>query len=299
MPTTLALDPDALVGARASVRAALALGTAVLEAAGVERARADAEWLLAGVLNVSRTALALHARRALEPPDDRRYAAALRRRMTREPLQHIVGTQAFRDVTVTVSADVLVPRPETEVLAGWALALLPPAPRESLVIDVGTGSGCIACALAAERSDVRIIALDASPPAAALARDNVAALGLCARVTVLVTDLFSALGAMRADLVVSNPPYLPTSSLASLAPEVSCYDPRLALDGGPDGLTVIRRLVQDASARLAPGGALVLETAGGDQARTVVGLMRAQGFTGVETRGDLAGVERFVAGRRG
>jgi release factor glutamine methyltransferase len=298
MPAVSAPDPDMLVGARATLAAAVELGATALAAAGVEAARADAEWLLAGVLDVSRTALAVQARQPLEAPFDARYAAALRRRMAREPLQHIVGTQAFRHVTVRVTGDALVPRPETEVLTGWALELLPAPPRRPVVIDLGTGSGCIACAIAAERADAEVIALDTSPRAVALAQDNVLALELATRVHVGVSDMFGALGAIEVDVIVSNPPYLPTDLIDTLAPEVSRHDPRLALDGGPDGLAVIRRLVREAPARLAAGGALVLETAGGGQVREVVALLEGAGLVGVQTRADLAGVERFVAARR-
>ena len=289
-------DPGTLVDSRPTVRAALDLGAAALQDAGIEGGRVDAEWLLAEALGIARGRLGLQAQRSLEPPAAARYVQALRRRIAREPLQHIVGTQAFRHVTLKISGDALVPRPETEVLAGWALELLPPPLRLPLAIDVGTGSGCIACALASERPDLTVVALDASPRAVALARDNVAALGLAERVTVEVSDLFSALGAVRADLIVSNPPYLPTSLIPTLAPEVSHHDPRLALDGGPDGLDLIRRLVEAAPRWLAPAGRLVLETGGGEQARAVVALMSAHGFVRVETRPDLAGVERFVAG---
>ena len=290
-------DPGTLVDSRPTVRAALDLGAAALQDAGIEGGRVDAEWLLAEALGIARGRLGLQAQRSLEPPAAARYVRALRRRIAREPLQHIVGTQAFRHVTLKISGDALVPRPETEVLAGWALELLPPPLRLPLAIDVGTGSGCIACALASERPDLTVVALDASPRAVALARDNVAALGLAERVTVEVSDLFSAVRAVRADLIVSNPPYLPTSLIPTLAPEVSHHDPRLALDGGPDGLDLIRRLVEAAPRWLAPAGRLVLETAGGEQAGAVVALMKTRGFVGVETRPDLAGVERFVAGR--
>ena len=287
-------DPAALVDSRPTVRAALDLGAAALQDAGIDGGRVDAEWLLAAALGVSRGRLGLHVRQALEPTDAARYVRALRRRIAREPLQHIVGTQAFRDLTLSVSGAALVPRPETEALAGWALELLPAPAR--LAIDVGTGAGCIACALACERPDLRVIALEISPRAAALARDNVAGLGLGARVAVKVSDLFSALAAERADLIVSNPPYLPSGLIASLAPEVSRYDPRLALDGGPDGLDVIRRLVDAAPRWLAPGGWLVLETGGGEQLAPVVALLAARGFQPVQTRPDLAGVVRFAAG---
>jgi len=291
------VDPDALIGSRPSVQAALALGADALRSAGVESAPVDAEWLLAGALRVSHGALSAEPRRTLEAPEAGWYVAALRRRMKREPLQHILGSQPFRHVTVRVTADAMVPRPETELLAAWALDLLPRGPRRPLAIDLGTGTGCIACAIASERPDVEVIALEAAARAVTLARENVAALGLSGRVRVEVSELFSALGATLADVIVCNPPYLPTGLIATLAPEVSQYDPRGALDGGVDGLRVIRRIVAEAPQRLLPGGALVLETAGGDQARAVVALMEKASFTGVQTRRDLAGVERFVAGR--
>ncbi|MBI4593223.1 MAG: peptide chain release factor N(5)-glutamine methyltransferase [Candidatus Rokubacteria bacterium] len=285
---------------RSAGRERLEAAIARLAAAGVDTARVDAEWLLAALLGVSRPALHLALADELPPAVTVRFADVIERRERREPLQQILGWEAFRGLRLRVTPAVLVPRPETELLVEWALALLPPSGRRPgpLVIDVGTGSGCIACALAAERPDLRVIALDASPAAAAVARTNVAALGLSARVTIAVADLFSGLGAMRADLIVSNPPYLPASVLPGLAPEVVGHEPPLALDGGPDGLGVTRRLVGEAPARLAPGGALVLETAGGAQARAVVELMGTAGFVGVATRADLAGVERFVAGRR-
>jgi release factor glutamine methyltransferase len=289
-------DPQLLVASRPTVGAALEIAAAVLCEAGIEAGRSDAEWLLAETLGIARGRLSLQARRALQPGDAERYVRALRRRMAREPLQRIVGSQAFRDVVVKVNGDVLVPRPETELLAGWALELLPRPPRAPSVIDVGTGSGCIACALASERNDLRVIALDVSPAAVAVARDNVAALGLGSRVSVHVSDLFAGIAAERADVIVSNPPYLPTAVIPSLAPEVRCHDPRLALDGGPEGLDVVRRLVAAAPRWLAPAGRLVLETAGGSQARAVMALMRAHGFVDVVSSEDLAGIERFVAG---
>lgn len=278
-----------------TVESALAAATATLAAAGIETAHVDAEWLLADVLGVPRGRLRMEPGRALATSEAAHYADVLERRGRREPLQHIVGTQAFRDLTVRVGAGVMVPRPETEILVEWALASLPrPAP---LVIDVGTGTGCIACAIAAARVDARVVALDVSPAAVELARANVAALGLSARVSVVESDLFVRLGCGPADLIVVNPPYLPSAVIPTLQPEVSRFDPPLALDGGADGLDVVRRLVASAPARLASPGALFLETAGGEQARAVVALLQAAGFVSLETRRDLAGVERFVAGR--
>lgn len=293
-----AADPEALLDSRPSVTAALTVGAEALRAAGVESAPVDAEWLLAGALRVTHGALRVESARTLEAPEVGWYVAALRRRMRHEPLQHILGSQPFRHVTVRVTADAMVPRPETEVLVEWALELLPRGAERPLVVDLGTGTGCIACAIASERPDVEVLALDASPRAASLARENVAALGLSARVSVEVSDLFAALGARLAEVIVSNPPYLPTGLIATLAPEVSQYDPRAALDGGPDGLRVIRRIVAEAPARLVSGGVLVLETAGGEQAAQVAALMQAAGFTRIATRKDLAGVVRFVKGER-
>ena len=289
-----AVEPETLA-ARATVAAALARGAEALAAAGIASARVDAEWLLAGALDVPRGRLMADPARALDGEAAARYARAITRRMTREPLQHIIGTQAFRDLAVRVGPEAMVPRPETEALVEWALALLPDVPAP-VVVDVGTGTGCIACAIAAERPAARVIALELSTAAAGLARANVGALGLEARVTVVESDLFAALGSLRADLIVANPPYLPTAIIATLDPEVSRFDPRLALDGGDDGLDVIRRLVVAAPARLAPGGALVMETAGGERATATARLLSAAGFADVQTRADLAGVERFVAG---
>ena len=269
-----------------------------LAAAGVDTPRIDAEWLLAEALGVRRSGLHALLDQALAADAAERYDAWIRRRARRVPLQHILGTQAFRDLTVRVGPDVLVPRPETELLVSWALELLPPrGVGTPLVLDVGTGSGCIACALAGERPDVRVIALDVSPAAAEVARANVVALGVSDRVTVVVSDLFSPLGPLRADLIVSNPPYIPSDVIGTLAPEVRHHDPRVAIDGREDGLAVIRRLVREASHFLRPAAPLVLETAGGPQAAAVAALMRETGFTDVTTRPDLAGITRFVAGR--
>lgn len=282
-----------------TLRAALDAATATLAAAGIATPRVDAEWLLAAVLGEGRFAALLDLDRTLAPPLARTYRAAVRRRAGREPLQRILGWEGFRGLRIRLTDDVLVPRPETEMLAEWALELLPqPRPGRRLrAVDVGAGSGCIACALAAERWDLDVVATDVSPAAARVARDNVTALGLGARVRVVVADLLEGVGAARVDLVVSNPPYGSSAFLAALEPEVSRHEPRAAIDGGPDGLAPMRALVPGARRRLRSDGALVLETAGGAQAVAVAGLLRAAGFGTVAIRADLAGVDRFVAGR--
>jgi len=193
---------------------------------------------------------------------------------------------------------VLVPRPETETLVEWALALLPsPSGRRLLAIDVGTGSGCIACALASERPDLDVIAVDVSPAAVGVARENARALDLAARVRVIAADLLDGIGDAGADLIVSNPPYLPTALVPELPAEVRIHEPRLALDGGGDGLALIRRIATTARRCLRPSGALAVETAGGDQAEAAAALLRAAGWHQVAVRADLVGIDRFVAGR--
>jgi release factor glutamine methyltransferase len=292
--------------ALATVRERLDDAVARLARAGIETARVDAEWLLSAALGVTRGHLRAAVDLVMTEETSERYEAWIQRRSRREPLQHILGTQAFRDLAVRIGPDVLVPRPETEMLVTWTLELLPPPGGQPLVIDVGTGSGCIACALASERADVRVVALDVSAAAVAVARENVAALGLADRVTVAVSDLFAGVAPagdkpppskpMRADVIVSNPPYVPSDVIDTLAAEITEHEPRLALDGGPDGLRVIRRLVTEAPQWLEPGAPLVLETFGDDQAADIVQLMREAGFMSIATRRDLAGVARFVAG---
>jgi len=276
----------------------LAAATTALEAAGLPSARVDAEWLLAGLLGLGRVAARLELGEAAPAPLAERYARAVSRRARREPLQRILGWEEFRGVRVRLTDSVLVPRPETETLVEWALALLPaPGPRRLLAIDVGTGSGCIACALASERADLDVVAVDVSPAAAAVARENVRALDLAGRVRVVAADLFAGLRDIRADLIVSNPPYLPSALMPELPPEVRIHEPRLALDGGSDGLAVIRRIATTARPYLRSSGVLVVETAGGDQASAAAALLRGAGWDQVAVRGDLVGIERFVAGR--
>jgi release factor glutamine methyltransferase len=257
------------------VRDDLAAATVTLARAGVDTPRADAEWLLAGLLGVGRAGLALTLGTELDVETARRYDSAVRRRAGREPLQRILGWEGFRGLRLHVTPEVMVPRPETETLVEWSLALVP-APR--VVVDVGTGSGCIACAIAAERPAVHVVAVDRSPAAAAVAAANVETLGLGHRVRVVVGDVLAPLGAVDADLIVANLPYLPTALLGTLSPEVSRHDPAAALDGGVDGLDVQRRVAAGAGAWLRPGGALLIET-GADQAPHTAALFSAAGLT--------------------
>jgi release factor glutamine methyltransferase len=281
-----------------TVEAVLAEAEARLASARVETPRADAEWLLAGILDVGRTALAVNARRPLVAASAERYDDAVRRRARREPLQRILGWEEFRGLRFHLTPDALIPRPETELLVEWALGFLraPISGQRARAIDVGTGSGCIACALAHDRRDVTISAIDVSAATAAVARRNADALGV--DVLVVVADLVTATAAASVDLLVANLPYLPEALIGELAPEVTEHEPRLALAGGADGLDVIRRFIPDARRALRREGTVVLETVGPAQAKTVAGLLGEVGFVDVTTRDDLAGVTRYVAGRR-
>jgi len=278
------------------VPALLREGKACLEAAGRPTARQDAEWLLASVLGARRFDLYLEPRREVDDAAVGRYHGLLERRRGGEPLQYLVGFEDFAGLRLRVTPDVLIPRPETEGLVEWAIAALGRETRAA-VADVGTGSGAIACALAAALPGATVLGVDVSPAALAVAAGNVRALGLADRVRLVAGDLLDPLRVLGGgfDLIVSNPPYLQSGVICGLPREVSAFEPRLALDGGPDGLRVIRRIVAAAPAALRPGGRLLLEI-GEEQAGAVASLMAAEGFSGIAARLDLRGVERYVAG---
>lgn len=279
------------------VRSLLREGVARLDAAGLPTARQDAEWLLASILGGARVELYLEPRRGVDPAAAERYRALVDRRAEHEPLQYLLGFEEFRGLRLSVTPDVLIPRPETEGLVSWAVEILSAQPA-TVVADIGTGSGAIACALAAALPDAEILAVDRSLAALTVAGDNVRALGLSARVRLVAGDLLAPLGSLQGglDMIVANPPYLPSAVIHTLPREVSGFEPRLALDGGPDGLQVIRRIVVGAPAVLRPGGWLLMEI-GEDQAGPLASLMAAEGLSGIAARRDLRGVERYIAGR--
>ena len=274
----------------------LALGAARLGEAGLEGARHDAEELLAAVVGTDRLALYVEPRRPVDAEAAARYRELLDRRAGHEPIQYILGWEEFRGLRLTVTPEVLIPRPETEGLVERALELLT-GHQGAVVADVGTGSGAIACALAAARPDLELLAVDQSLGALAVASDNVRALGLASRVRLVAGDLFGPLASLGGslDMVVATPPYLPAMTLASLPAEVARFEPRLALDGGPDGMRVLRRLIAEAPAFLRPGGWLVMEI-GEEQAGALASLMAAEGFSVIGARRDLRGIERYIEG---
>ncbi len=268
---------------------------------GLENPRLQAELLLADVLRLRRIDLYLQYERVLTDAEVGAYREHVRQRARRRPVQYIVGSAGFRHLDLSVHEGVLIPRPETEEVAGAVLALVRDrqAPR---VLDLGCGTGAIGLAVAHEHSGARVVAVDLSPAAVRNARANAARTGLADRVWVVQGDLFAPLAPAGAgggfDVVVSNPPYIPRDRIASLQPEVRDYEPHLALDGGPDGLDVYRRIVAEASAHLRPAGRLVLELGDG-QPGAVSSLAAAQGLVVEDIRPDLNGTPRvLIASRR-
>jgi release factor glutamine methyltransferase len=270
-----------------SVREALRAATSALGAAGVGTPRLDAELLLAEATGRSRARLLTGSEEGIPPVTGRRFAEMVRRRLRREPVAYILGRKAFRSLELAVDRRVLIPRPETELLVELALEL---RPRRAL--DMGTGSGAVALAIADELPGCEVVATDTSAAALEVARANAGRLGLAGRVEFVEGMLPGEPGEL--DLVVANLPYVAEAEWGGLEPEVTEWEPREALLAGPDGLDVLRAAIP-AAAAVAP--ALALE-AGAGQAQAVSGLLFEAGFTAVETRADLAGIPRVVWGRR-
>jgi release factor glutamine methyltransferase len=255
---------------------------------GVDAPRLTAELLLAHALSCDRVRLYLDFDKPLGDPELARYRELVRRRADGEPTAYLVGRKEFWGRPFRVDARVLVPRPETELLLEAALAALPEGGR---ALDLCTGSGCLGVSLALERKGARVVASDVSPDALAVARENAAALG--AEVEFAAGDLWAAVHAGAPfDVIVSNPPYVPARELAGLSREVR-REPCIALDGGEDGLAVLRRIVAGAPSRLRPGGTLCLEMHE-SHAEALPRLCLEAGFARAEARRDLAGLPRLT-----
>jgi release factor glutamine methyltransferase len=264
-----------------------------LRSEGVESPRLDAELLLAHILDVNRAAILAWPERQLTPKQLTRYRDLVGRRAAREPLAYIVGHREFFGLDFAVDPRVLIPRPETELLVEQALRLarqLMPPPQ---IADVGAGSGGIAVALARHLPEASVYALDDSPGALAVAAANAHRHGVADRVRCLQGDLLDPLPG-PVDLITANLPYVTTGEWESLSPEIRDYEPRDALDGGPDGLAHIRRLLMRANSYLRPGGAILLEI-GASQGGAVSTLAR-QHFpkAGVQLHQDYAGLDRLL-----
>ena len=268
----------------ATLRDLLAAAAARLTDAGCDSPRLDAELLLAHVLGHDRSALVTGAHEPVSEAAASEYEALLRRREAREPVAYLTGRRGFRDIELAVDRRVLIPRPETEMLVEVALGL----PRGASVADVGTGSGAVALALATERPDLRVVALERDMGAIEVARAN--AVRIAPAVGVVESDLLDA-APRDLDAVLANLPYVPDGDIDGLMPEVSRYEPRAALAGGSDGLDVVRALLEQTDA---PFVALEI---GAGQASATAELLAAGGWSPAAHR-DLAGIERVVVGRR-
>lgn len=282
-----------------------------LEKKGVESPRLNIELLLAHALHMPRLKLYLNFERVLNEVELNTVREMVKRRAAREPLQHIVGTTSFCGLEMKCSRAALVPRPETELLAerAWQfLSTLSPQPSTgtdqrdaggTLALDLGTGTGCIAIAIAKKCPSVTVHAVDISPEALALARENTVANQVSDRIIFHEGDAFAALPSQtQFDLIVSNPPYIAAEEIATLSPEVRDFDPRLALDGGADGLAFYRRLAREAGAFLKPGGKLMLEFGDG-QETALAKLFFDEKWIVEEIVADYSSRPRILIARRG
>jgi release factor-specific protein-(glutamine-N5) methyltransferase len=289
-----------------TVRTTLEWTQGHFESKGVENPRLSAQWLLSGVTGLSRLELYTNYDLPLTSAQLAALRANIKRRVVGEPLQYILGKAPFRHLELKVGPGVLIPRPETEVLVDCVLEelLVLSDSRPARVLDLCTGTGCIALSLLHEHPGVLVVAADIDPIAIGLAEENARELELGAdeALTLLQDDLATTLLADEAyreafDVVVSNPPYIPTAELINLPNEIANYEPRQALDGGSDGLLVFRRIVDQAAALLRPGGLLACELheATLDEAARIC---EEQGYVSTEIRPDLAGRPRILIARR-
>ena len=286
-------SPSNLQSAPVIIRTALQEATTALNTAGVENAAANAEWLMVEVLGCPRPELPLHWSETLGATQIQRWQSLVDGRVDRIPLQHLLGMAEFCGLEFEINSSVLVPRPETELLAeaAWAVAAIK---EESVVLDIGTGSGCLAVSVAVHTEETTIHALDISTAAINVARANAERHGVAERIIFHEGDARVALpGTCLFDVIVSNPPYIPSAEIESLQIEVRDHDPRLALDGGLDGLEFYRSLAVSCLSRLRSDGRLLLEVGDG-QGEVVADLITAQGGRVLEILPDLNNIERIV-----
>jgi release factor glutamine methyltransferase len=265
---------------------------------GIDQPRLDAEVLLAFALRSTRVQLIVDAMRPLIPVELARFRELVKRRRTREPVAYLVGEREFYGRTFRVDRRVLVPRPDTETLVEAALRRTAPRALGLRVVDLCTGSGCVGITLARELPTSKVLATDIDEGALVVARENALRLGAY-NIGFSRADLYAGLPVYYGgvDLVVSNPPYIPTGDLAGLAADIREYEPRVALDGGPDGLGIVRRVIDEGRRLLRQGGVLAVEVGAGE-APLVRDEFTSRGFERVEVLRDYGKVERVVHGIR-
>jgi release factor glutamine methyltransferase len=277
--------------------------TAYLKSHHIDQPRSAAEVLLAHTLDVERVDLYIQYDRPWEVRELGIFKGLIQRRLQREPVAYIVGKKGFWSLDLKVTRDVLIPRPETEILVEAALSIIPPeiSAKPLRILDLGTGSGAVILALARERTGHQFYAVDSSQEALTIARDNARRHGLDNAVSFLQGNWFDTVRDKESyfDLIVSNPPYIPHDDLKTLPREISHYEPRQALDGGPDGLDAIRLIIQKAAAYMNPEGWLLFEI-GYDQGDAVRKLMASsKAYSDVTVIKDYSGFDRVVRARAG
>ena len=283
-----------------SIAETILQGAHRLRKAGVPEARREAGSLLGYVLGRDRSFILTHAEDAIAEEQAERFRESLERRAQGEPLQYITANQEFFGLDFEVTKDVLIPRPETELLIETALKLLTPS-ADAFICDVGTGSGCIVITLMQQRKQARAVAFDISPDALAVARRNAVRHSVAERIDFVLSDCFAALNSREPrpsfDLIVSNPPYVEEGAMAELQREVRDFEPRSALAAGADGLDIIRRLLLEASSFLKTGGYFLFEI-GFNQAAAVRELLDPKIWKLMDIHKDLQGIPRTVALQR-
>jgi release factor glutamine methyltransferase len=264
---------------------------------GIENPRLDAELIVAHALGMDRTRVIIESLRPLDPAELSMLRELVKRRRAHEPVAYLRGYREFYGLSFRVDGRVLIPRPDTEALVEVALARTEHVSLSMRQLDLCTGSGCVAIAMARQRPTARVLATDLSADALAVARENAYRLGAY-NVAFREGDLFASVppGA-RFDVVTANPPYIASGEIAGLSADIRDFEPRLALDGGPDGLDVVRRIVAEAPSCLEPGGVIALEIGAGEAASSVA-LLEAGGFTEVRVDRDYGKIERVVSGVR-
>lgn len=266
-------------------------------ARGIENPRLDAEVLVAFALGIDRTRVIIESLRPLEPAELALLRDLVKRRRSREPIAYLRGEREFYGRTFLVDSRVLIPRPDTEALVEVALARTAHVSLSMRQLDLCTGSGCVAITMARQRPTASVLATDLSVDALAVARENAYRLGAY-NVAFLESDLFASIPAeSRFDVITANPPYIASTEIESLMPDVRDFEPRMALDGGADGLDLVRRIVEKAPAFLDPGGVLAIEIGAGEAAATRE-LFEARGYRDVAVDRDYGKIERVVSGVR-
>lgn len=279
-----------------SVRRVLSWAADDLKRRGNEGGRLDVELLLGRVLGLDRIGLIMQSERPLAPNELAAFRQLFKRRRSGEPVAYLLGEREFYGISLRVDARVLIPRPDSERLVEVALERTRERSMSGQGLDLCTGSGCVAIAFARQRPTWNVTASDISADALAVASANAHRTGAIRNLRLVQGSLFAAVPAQRFDLITANPPYIATAELAELPVDVRDFEPRLALDGGADGLDLVREIAAQASSYLTPGGVLALEI-GADQGPATLGILELHGYQARELARDLGGRDRVVSGR--